>query len=401
MLNKITISGYKSLQDTVIQFAPFTAIVGRNNVGKSNVFDALQLLSNLAGMPASNAFKPDHHRGDPIESFSSENHPHISMQCDFDLTDQSNSQRPLSKLHYQLELGFLAEEFVFESEKLEDLTDSNKVKSLVVVSDKRTSTLVAGVKEEQANYLTLPSPTSIFMRIVDDDRHPEVVALARELRSWRFFRFEPDQMREPSPVLKTLELEPTGRGLSGFYYTLRENYKDRFQAAEHALRRGIPEAHNIHLIDTGDRRRLLAIERDDGREFTTRVLSDGTLRFLALLALAYAPEPPALVYFEEPENGVHPGRLPFIVDTLRSLSQRVSVDGRRTQVIVNSHSPYFVDLLQSSELLIASINPKGQTRFQSVDNDILPTRQTLKEILESGEQTLGELWSQGSFDATS
>jgi len=144
---------------------------------------------------------------------------------------------------------------------------------------------------------------------------------------------------------------------------------------------------------------LLAVVRDDQREFTARVLSDGTLRFLALLALAYAPQPPGLVCFEEPENGVHPGRLPFIVDTLRGISERGSEEGRRSQVLVNSHSPYLVDLLDPSEMLIASLKDKGQTAFTSVGQDLFTGRPTLKSILESGEQTLGELWSQGSLDA--
>ncbi|MCL4396687.1 MAG: ATP-binding protein [Chloroflexi bacterium] len=146
-------------------------------------------------------------------------------------------------------------------------------------------------------------------------------------------------------------------------------------------------------------RRLLAVVRDDGREFTARVLSDGTLRFLALLALAYAPQPPGLVCFEEPENGVHPGRLPFIVDTLRGITERGEDGARRSQVIVNSHSPYLVDLLVPSEMLTATVTRSGRTRFSRLVEDLIDNKPALKESLESGEQTLGELWSQGSLDA--
>jgi predicted ATPase len=145
------------------------------------------------------------------------------------------------------------------------------------------------------------------MTMIDDaELYPHVIALTRELSSWRFFHFEPEALREPSPAMDILELEANGRGLSGFYDTLNKRHPERFRSAERALQRGIPEAKSIRVLDTGDRRRLLAIVREDGREFVARVLSDGTLRFLALIALAYAPQPPGLVCFEEPENGVHP-----------------------------------------------------------------------------------------------
>ena len=65
MLAQVTISGYKSLQGSTAKFTPFTVIVGRNNTGKSNLFDALRLLSHLAEMPVAGAFKPERHRGDP------------------------------------------------------------------------------------------------------------------------------------------------------------------------------------------------------------------------------------------------------------------------------------------------------------------------------------------------
>ena len=63
--------------------------------------------------------------------------------------------------------------------------------------------------------------------------------------------------------------------------------------------------------------------------------------------------------FEEPENGVHPGRLPFIADTLRGISERGMDGGRRAQVLVNSHSPYLVDLLDPAEILLASLTERG------------------------------------------
>lgn len=407
MLTKITVSGYKSLQGTAAQFAPFTVIVGRNNVGKSNLFDALRLLSNVAQMPAANAFKPERHRGDPVESFFSERQPRLSIVCEYDLTGTPHpfTANPLLNpvLRYEVEIAFRKGMLEVQSETLKGRTAAGKKYRSFITTDKngraRVSVNRDTAKSGKSRHFPSPSSRSVLTMIDDAELYPHVVALARELSSWRFFHFEPEALREPSPAMDILELESSGRGLSGFYDTLANREPERFKLAEHALQRGIPEARAIKVLDTGDRRRLLAIVRDDGREFVARVLSDGTLRFLALLALAYAPQPPGLVCFEEPENGVHPGRLPFIVDTLRGIGQRGLEGGRRSQVIVNSHSPYLVDLLNPSEMLIASLKERSRTGFVSVVEDLFVNRPAIKKILEDGEQTLGELWSQGGLDA--
>ncbi len=408
MLTKITASGYKSLQETTARLAPFTVIVGRNNVGKSNLFDALRLLSNLAQMPAASAFKPERHRGDPVESFFAEKQPRLSLSCEFDLAGTphpfaASDSLPNPVLRYELEIIFRKGVLEVQTESLKGRTATGKRFRAFVTMDRNGKSRVSVNRDKalsgKSRHFPSPSGRSVLTMIDDAELYPHVVALARELSSWRFFHFEPEALREPSPTMDILELEPSGRGLSGFYDTLASREPERFKLAEHALRRGIPEARGIQVLDTGDRRRLLAIVRDDDREFTARVLSDGTLRFLALLALAYAPQPPGLVCFEEPENGVHPGRLPFIVDTLRGISQRGLEGGRRSQVIVNSHSPYLVDLLDPAEMLIASLKEKSRTSFASVAEDLFTNRPAIKKILENGEQTLGELWSQGGLDA--
>lgn len=421
MLRQITISGYKSLQDSTAQFMPFTVIVGRNNTGKSNLFDALRLLSHLAEMPVASAFKPERHRGDPVESFFSEGQPRLSLVGEFDLTGTPHpfyEDQPLTHPHlnYETEIVFRNGLLEVETEQLRGRTVSGiKYRSFITterISKRRDTNGGAAnrgsarqvsvnrdtAKSGKSRHFPSPASRSVLTMIDDAELYPHVVALARELSSWRFFHFEPEALREPSPAMDILELEPSGRGLSGFYDTLSSRDAARFASAERALRRGIPEAKGIRLLDTGDRRRLLAVMREDGREFTARVLSDGTLRFLALLALAYAPQPPGLVCFEEPENGVHPGRLPFIADTLRGISERGMDGGRRAQVVVNSHSPYLIDLLDPAEILLASLIANGRTRFASVGQDLFTSHPILKSILESGEQTLGELWSQGSFD---
>lgn len=410
MLTQITVSGYKSLQHSTARFAPFTVIVGRNNTGKSNLFDALRLLSHLAQMPVASAFTPERHRGDPVESFFSEQESSLHIECDFALDDTPHPfdpDQPLSHpfLHYEVGITFHDGLLRVQSESLKGRTQkTTRLRSYITTGQDENGKQRVSVNRDTARagrtrHFRSPAARSVLTMIDDAELYPHVVAVADELSAWRFFHFDPEALREPSPAMDILELEPSGRGLSGFYDTLDKSESPLFESAERALnKRGISEAQNIRVLDTGDRRRLLAIVRQDGREFTARVLSDGTLRFLALLALAYAPRPPSLVCFEEPENGVHPGRLPFIVDTLRSITERRAEGGRRSQVLVNSHSPYLVDLLDPNEMLVASLDSEGRTHFASVTEDLFRNRPALKELLESGERTLGEAWSEGWLD---
>lgn len=405
MLREITISGYKSLQKTTVRMGYFSVIVGRNNVGKSNLFDALQLLSSLAQMPVANAFRPELHRGDPLESFFFEEEQKISFDCTFDLTGTPhpfNSKEKLrhTELRYEVEIQFSNGMLEILREELTGLPGKGGKKRDYIHTENDEACVNRDlVRGGKTRHFPLPSARSVFTIIDDSELYPHLVALANELSSWRFFHFEPEALREASPAMDVFELETNGRGLSGFYDTLLKHDPERFGRAQHALKRALPEIEEIKVLDTGDRRRLLAFKRADGKEFTARVLSDGTLRFLAMLAMAYAPQPPGLICFEEPENGVNPARLPFIVDTLRGISERGLEGGPRSQIVVNSHSPYLVDELSPREMLHAFLRPNGSTQFDEVDNDIFHHRGLLKELLENGEKTLGELWAEGSLYA--
>lgn len=403
MLREVTISGYKSLQKTRVRMGYFSVIVGRNNVGKSNLFDALQLLSAIAQMPVANAFRPELHRGDPLESFFTDADQKISFICDFDL---SGTPHPFNKkeglrhreLRYEVEVKFSNGMLEIVREELTGLPGKGgKKREYIHTEDGEACVNRDLVRGGKTRHFPVPSARSVFTIIDDAELYPHLVALASELSSWRFFHFEPEALREASPAMDVFELETDGRGLSGFYDTLHKRDPERFGRAQHALKRALPEIEEIKVLDTGDRRRLLALKRHDGKEFTARVLSDGTLRFLAMLAMAYAPQPPGLICFEEPENGVNPARLPFIVDTLRGISQRGIEGGPRSQIVVNSHSPYLVDELAPDEMLHAFLRSDGSTQFDEVDKDIFHTRDHLKQLLEDGEKTLGELWAEGSL----
>ena len=115
-------------------------------------------------------------------------------------------------------------------------------------------------------------------------------------------------------------------------------------------------------------------------------LSDGTLRYLCLLAILCDPEPPPLVCIEEPELGLHPDILPNLADLLREASAR-------TQLIVTTHSDILVDAMTATpESVIVCSKEQGQTRMERLD----PA--DLTEWLK--KYSLGQLWTKGQIGGT-
>ncbi|RLA92686.1 MAG: hypothetical protein DRG83_22115 [Deltaproteobacteria bacterium] len=160
------------------------------------------------------------------------------------------------------------------------------------------------------------------------------------MSSWQFYYFEPRLMREENPVKEAHGLTAYGGDLAAFYYTLRLRHRGQFDNLQKILRTIVPtvEEINVELTDEG---KLRLIAREHDVNFSAKVISEGTLRLLGLIAILSPTNPATVVGFEEPENGVHPRRLKLIADLLKNASQH-------RQVIVNSHSPLLPDYLSDS-----------------------------------------------------
>jgi hypothetical protein len=123
-------------------------------------------------------------------------------------------------------------------------------------------------------------------------------------------------------------------------------------------------------VDNNDVRNLRTLcVTMNGHRFTASALSDGTLRFLALAIMASDPDAFGTICMEEPENGIHPLRIPQIVQLVRQLSDSDTADSewesltRLRQVIINTHSPLVVAELDNDELLMADAYHAGQVQL--------------------------------------
>ena len=162
-----------------------------------------------------------------------------------------------------------------------------------------------------------------------------------ELSDWRSYYLDPRvAMRTPTPPSEVRDIGMQGENLGPFLYRLQAERPGLFSAVVRTVRALIPSVENI-TVDLDTRRGTIDILlHQDGRDFSSRIASEGSLRVLALCAIALNPWSRGLVAFEEPENGVHPRRLELIADLLLSLG----IEQNR-QVIVTTHSPVFCEAI--------------------------------------------------------
>ena len=217
--------------------------------------------------------------------------------------------------------------------------------------------------------------------------------LRRKVEQSRVYALDANAIAADVPLKPNMELQENGGLLAGVIDRLRDHDPERFNALNDELGRWLPEYDQILFETSGNGvRRFLLRTREGKHRVQAQDLSQGTLLALAILTIAYLPDPPPFVGFEEPDRGMHPRLLRDIQDALYRLSYPESFGERRdpVQVVVTTHSPYFLDLYRDhpEEIVIAQRNDRTGY-FER-----LSERPDIHEIL-GDDAPLGEVWYSG------
>ncbi|HZR39251.1 MAG TPA: AAA family ATPase [Ktedonobacteraceae bacterium] len=373
MLKRVKVQGYKSLADVEVSLEPLTMLFGPNTAGKSNFLDVLQLLSRIAtSRTLRDAFDLPY-RGTPIESFTlksggvqallSQEKVSCMIEVDVELSSSvvETVNQQLQKIH-GIQVAPVREKFVRYSIDIEIQPRSGL---LAVANEYVTTPLTEGSATEQSFTLkrgetdlrvgkqnlsdsSLLRPEQSILSVFHPLQalYPHLTALREELASWRFYYLEPrERMRLPSPVKDVRYLGLMGEDIAAYLNTLCTVDETAFNAVERALNKLIPTITGIDVsVNENDEVLLRVMEGDI--PIPARLLSDGTLRILGLLALQGIKDQPTLIGFEEPENGIYPGRLNLIVSLLRTLASE------GTQIITTTHSPVLPDYTPRENLYV-------------------------------------------------
>jgi predicted ATPase len=424
MLTRLEIAGFKTFSEFSLDLMPLTVITGPNAVGKSNLFDALRLLSRAVSEPdLAQAFSGL--RGRPAEQFrmpAGEGpmpHIRIAVECllDPEIEDAFGTRETLThtRLRYELRilrrhdasLGverlFVDHEAAYPIRRSDDRWSKaaskrfphikervrNAVRRTAFLETDTGSTpksIIARQDGVQGRPRPLPAErtSATYLSTVNDAKgSPHLYALRRSLADILFLHADPVAERKPADHNAPTELAPDAGNLAAVLHRIKmqtrseERPNGALADVSSDLANLVPGVARIDAFSNDQARECEVVARlRDGQEFSSPVLSDGTLRMLALVTVANDPSRPGTFCFEEPENGVTGPRVDSLLALLRDT---VDDPGPKLfQVLMNSHSPWVLNALRDDEVVVADmrtvVGPSGQpqrrTRMRGRDSQL-------------------------------
>jgi predicted ATPase len=242
--------------------------------------------------------------------------------------------------------------------------------------------------DEQDNRLEIPLKSSDLIAVNALGQfadHPRVGALRDFITGWYVSYFSVDDTRGQPEAGPQERLSRTGDNLANVIQYLIEQHPDRMQRIFNVLRARVPRVESVLADPMPDGRLLLQIkDAPFDHPILARFASDGTLKMLAYLVLLYDPNLPSFIGIEEPENFLHPRLLPELGEECRAASEH-------GQLLVTTHSPFFVNALRPEELRVLYRDDAGYTQTVRAA-DI----HGVVEFMDAGA-SLGHLWMEGRF----
>ena len=345
MLTKLTVRNFKSLADVTVEFPRLSVLFGPNAAGKSNLLDAIQALSRIGTQRTLADALSDPVRGHPVEAFTfpARGLPELLSQREASFTLESQVATRRETCEYRIEVRIHPDSgrLTTADEYLALLNAQGESKGRPPIERHDESTLNI---RRRSKGRPRQEPLGLNYAVLSDLRlggleYPWMERTREELTGWRTYYLDPRiAMRAARPPSDVSDIGVHGEHIAPFLYKLQAEHGKHYAAVLRTLRSIVP---SIETLDVNlDRRQgtLDLLVRQDGIDYSSRIVSEGTLRVLGLCAIAVNPWGGSLLAFEEPENGVHPRRLELLAQLLLSLA----LDQDR-QVIVTTHSPLFCD----------------------------------------------------------
>ena len=384
----LLVKNYRALKELELKaITPFTVLLGPNGSGKSTVFDVFAFLSECftdglrKAMDRRGRFRELRTRGsqDPVvieikyrESAYVQRDPRTRL-ITYHLAIQEGKKGPVVEeewLHWKR--GRYGAPFRFLDLRMGD--GSVVSGDLPDEKDKRIP-----VKLDSPDILAV----NTLGQFAD---HPRVSALRRFITGWYLSYLSANSARGIPEAGPQERLTATGDNLPNVVQYLQESHEQRLTRILATLCRRVPRLEKVDAQMMPDGRLLLQIKDAPFNEpVQAKFASDGTLKMLAYLLVLYDPEPPQFFGLEEPENHLHPRLLSELAEECRMASSR-------TQLMVTTHSPFFVDGVRAEELRVLYRDELGFTRARRADQMV-----GISEFLDAGAK-LGELWVEGHFE---
>lgn len=415
------VKNFKSLKEIALgspwtePLTPMTAVIGKNGVGKSTLFDAFGFLSDCLNSGVEEAcdargrggFKNILTQGEkgPIEFviYYKENGnatPITSYWLHIDLDKSGRPQVVLEILGqvYIEEDSFRGNTFLclltgrgfaWKGKNAGRLTDTeegginfDELKEFVTL-DKLKRKL-----PEETEFVELDDPRKLGIATLGSlKQHPRIASFRRFIEGWYLSYFTPDAARSLPLAGPQKHLSIHGDNIGNVVQFMEREHPERFQAVLVRIAGKIPGIDKIATEKTKDGRLLLKFNDKGFRDpFYAQQMSDGTLKVFAYLLLLEDPNPPPFLCIEEPENGLYH-------KLLESLAMEFRDHAVKTQIFVTTHQPYFVNGLDPKEVWILEKGNDGFSTIHRASDNL-----TVTSLVEQ-ELPLGGLWYSDYLDA--
>lgn len=378
----LRVKNYRVLRDLELRpLAPFTVLLGPNGSGKSTLFDVFAFLAECFSTGLRKAwdrrgrFRELRSRGSEgpiVIELKYRERPRIPI-ITYHLAIDEDARGPFVQEEWlQWKRGSYGRPFRF--------LDFHQGAGRVVSGEMPDAMDERQEERLESRELLAVNTLGQFAR------HPRVSALRRFITGWYLSYLTVDSTRGVPEAGPQERLSATGDNLANVVQYLIEQHPERLDLILRTLSGRVPRLERVETEVLADGRLLLQIrDAPFERPILSKFASDGTLKMLAYLTVLYDPNPPQLVGIEEPENHLHPRLLPELAEECREASSR-------TQLMVTTHSPFFVDGLRSKEVWVLYRDLQGYTKARRVAD-----MRGIADLIAHGGQ-LGNLWMEGYFE---
>jgi len=370
VLDRIQLSGYKSIKEMDLELRNLNVLIGANGVGKSNLISLFKLFNhllsnNLQQYIASSGF------ADAILYYGSKKTPQISATFNFSTSSGKNI--------YHMRLVNAAQDTLIFADEAISFSRNGIEGHAPIVS------LGAGHRESK-----LLDEDYIFNTVNTKFNQRTAKVIKSIMQRWRVYHFHDTsseaKIKKQGYINDNYYLRNDGGNLAAFLYQMQQNNELHYKRIVTVLKSVIPFFGGFVLAPNAINSDYIILnwrEQDVDPDiiFGPSQLSDGTLRLMALITLLLQPQPPELIIIDEPELGLHPYAISVLAALLKSASLK-------TQIIVSTQSVTLVDQLEPKHIVVVD-RENDQSVFRRLNE------QDLESWLE--DYSLGELWEKNVF----
>ena len=421
----LRIKNYRALKDITLgklwntqnrdSLTPMTAVIGKNGVGKSTLFDAFGFLSDCLkggveeacdargrggferlrsqgqeGSIEFHIYYKEDYNSRPITyelaiDLDTDNRPYVKKER---LRQRRKCQKtgwPFSFLILDEGKGIVwkGEE---EGKQVEEGQDHFDLLKLIEKIQRE-----ADEESKETELVELNDKRKLGIATLGSlKQHPRISLFRRFIEGWYLSYFTPDAARSLPLAGPQKHLNIHGDNLGNVVQFMEREHSKKFQNILNSISHKIPGIEKISTEKSPDNRLLLKFnDRGFQDPFYVQQMSDGTLKVFAYLLLLEDPSPPPFICIEEPENGLYHKLLETLAQEFR---KHATGQRGRSQIFITTHQPYFVDALQPEEVWILEKGDDGFSRIKRASDNPL-----IKNLVSEG-LPLGSLWYSDYLD---